>query len=114
MRRLKEEGMVHRYFLHNVSELARRRSEKIGTLPFWIAATVAFGFSILLPLLPGPSRATAQDYPWCMSRDNDVQCYYATREQCAAEASGLGGGGCVRNPEIPVQSPPRDANARFK
>jgi Protein of unknown function (DUF3551) len=104
--------MAHRYFLHNVSELERRRSEEGGRLQFWLAVAIVFGTLILAFLLPTPSQA--QDYAWCMSRDNDVLCYYATREQCMAVASGLGGGGCVQNPEILVRSPPRDAYAKLR
>jgi len=45
---------------------------------------------------------SAYDYPWCAiygARDGSgaTSCYFATREQCLATLSGIGGT-CIRSP----------------
>src|ERR1700722_13179575 len=37
--------------------------------------------------------AYAQEYPWCLSRESYLYCFYKTQEQCQWTASGIGGGG---------------------
>jgi hypothetical protein len=39
-------------------------------------------------------------YPWCvMGETRGFECYFSTREQCAADGRGRGfGGQCIRNP----------------
>jgi hypothetical protein len=101
--------MKQEYFLHNVSELARRRSEKSGKL--WVAVAIVLGVVVLAFLFSGASEA--RDYAWCIPRDSYVQCDYATREQCVAAASGIGGS-CRQNPQILLRSSPRNANANAK
>ena len=34
-----------------------------------------------------PQAAHAQEYPWCLSREGYLYCFYKTREQCRWTAS---------------------------
>jgi len=60
---------------------------------------------VLAALMAAGTAAHAQsayDYPWCAiygSRDGSgaTSCYFATREQCLATISGIGGN-CIRSP----------------
>ena len=47
----------------------------------------------------GGVRASVS-YPWCvMGETRGFECYFSTREQCAADGRGRGfGGQCIRNP----------------
>jgi hypothetical protein len=48
-----------------------------------------------------PTSATAeQSYPWCAQRDNTLQCYYMTREQCEEAVNHHGF--CVANSNVPT------------
>ena len=60
-----------------------------------VAAGIFLAFA-LTAALPAPASADAQSYPWCTS-DEEVHCYYATREQCeeAVDYHGF----CVTNPD---------------
>jgi hypothetical protein len=53
--------------------------------------------------------AYAQEYPWCVSRESYLYCFYKTQEQCRWTASGIGG--CALNPRLLFPNKPRDANA---
>jgi hypothetical protein len=57
-----------------------------------------------------PETANAQEYPWCVSRESYLYCFYKTQEQCQWTASG--GGGCALNPRLLFPNKPRDFNAR--
>ena len=57
-----------------------------------------------------PETANAQEYPWCVSRESYLYCFYKTQEQCQWTASG--GGGCALNPRLLFPNKPRDSNAR--
>jgi len=76
-----------------------------GLSPF---AAVALG--ILASAGFSPVTAHAQEYPWCMSRESYLYCFYATREQCQGTTSGIGG--CALNPRLRFPNKPRDSNAR--
>jgi hypothetical protein len=59
-------------------------------------------FAALLAAGPAVHAQSAYDYPWCAlygGRDGPgaTSCYYATREQCMATLSGIGGT-CIRSP----------------
>jgi hypothetical protein len=54
-----------------------------------------------------PESAYAQEYPWCLSRESYLYCFYKTQEQCQWTASGMGG--CALNPRLPFPNKPRDS-----
>jgi hypothetical protein len=51
------------------------------------------------------TRAEAQNDPWCAiyAKDGDSHCAIATREQCMATVSGIGGF-CVANSPAPASN----------
>src|ERR1700676_820072 len=49
----------------------------------------------------------AQEYPWCVSREGYLYCFYKTQEQCQWTASGIGG--CALNPRLLFPNKPRDS-----
>jgi hypothetical protein len=70
--------------------------------------------SLALSLLLSPATsATAQDhreYPWCLSRESYLYCFYATQQQCQWAASAIGG--CALNPRLLFPNKPSDSGAR--
>ncbi len=69
-------------------------------------AAAALGMAASL----SPETAHAQEYPWCVSRESYLYCFYKTQEQCRWAASGIGG--CALNPRLLFPNKPRDSNAR--
>src|SRR5229473_1953902 len=69
-------------------------------------AAVALGLAACLI----PEAVQAQEYPWCLSREGYLYCFYKTQEQCQWTASGIGG--CALNPRLLFPNQPRDSNAR--
>jgi Protein of unknown function (DUF3551) len=69
-------------------------------------AAAALGMTASLP----PETAHAQEYPWCVSRESYLYCFYKTQEQCQWTASGIGG--CALNPRLLFPNKPRDSDAR--
>jgi Protein of unknown function (DUF3551) len=67
-------------------------------------AAVAFGLAASL----SPKPVHAQEYPWCVSRESYLDCFYETQEQCQWTASGIGG--CALNPRLLFPNKPRDSN----
>src|ERR1700738_2075742 len=57
-----------------------------------------------------PETAHAQEYPWCVSRESYLYCFYKTQEQCQWTASGLAAG--PSNPRFLSPNKPRDSYAR--
>jgi Protein of unknown function (DUF3551) len=51
--------------------------------------------------------AYAREYPWCLSRESYLYCFYKTQEQCQWTASGIGG--CALNPRLLFPNKPRDS-----
>jgi Protein of unknown function (DUF3551) len=66
-------------------------------------AAVALGLAA--SLFPKPVHA--QEYPWCVSREGYLYCFYKTQEQCQWTASGIGG--CALNPRLLFPEKPRDS-----
>jgi uncharacterized protein DUF3551 len=62
-----------------------------------------------LAMAPSLSAGTAhaQEYPWCVSREGYLYCFYATQEQCQWTA---GIGGCALNPRLLFPNKPRESN----
>lgn len=56
-----------------------------------------------------PDTADAQEYPWCVSREGYLYCFYKTQEQCQWTASGIGY--CALNPRLLFANKPRDSGA---
>jgi Protein of unknown function (DUF3551) len=54
-----------------------------------------------------PRTAYAQEYPWCLSREGYLYCFYQTQEQCQWTASGIGG--CALNPRLLFPIKPHDS-----
>jgi hypothetical protein len=66
-------------------------------------AAVVFGIAVSL----SPATVRAQEYPWCVSREGYLYCFYETQEQCQWTASGIGG--CALNPRLLFPEKPRDS-----
>ena len=66
-------------------------------------AAVAFGLASL-----SPKPVHAQEYPWCVSRESYLYCFYKTQEQCQWTASGIGGS--ALNPRLLFPNKPRDSD----
>jgi hypothetical protein len=49
----------------------------------------------------------AREYPWCVSREGYLYCFYKTQEQCQWTA---GIGGCSLNPRLLFPNKPRDSD----
>jgi hypothetical protein len=79
--------------------LARIRMARLSTL-------AAVALSLAASLSPKPVHA--QEYPWCVSREGYLYCFYKTQEQCQWTASGIGG--CALNPRLLFPEKPRDSN----
>jgi uncharacterized protein DUF3551 len=80
--------------------------------------SIDFGLARLLPFAAvalvmvasvAPKTAYAQEYPWCVSRESYLYCFYKTQEQCQWTASGIGG--CALNPRLLFPNKPRDSYA---
>jgi hypothetical protein len=69
-------------------------------------AAVALGMAASL----SPENVHAQEYPWCVSRESYLYCFYKTQEQCQWTASGIGG--CALNPRLLFPNKPIDSNTR--
>jgi hypothetical protein len=65
--------------------------------------------AVAMVLAVSPETADAQEYPWCVSRESYLYCFYQTLQQCQWTASGVGG--CAPNPRLLFPSKPRDSNA---
>jgi hypothetical protein len=65
--------------------------------------------AVAMVMAVSPETADAQEYPWCVSRESYLYCFYQTLQQCQWTASG--GGGCAPNPRLLFPNKPRDSNA---
>jgi hypothetical protein len=65
--------------------------------------------AVAMVLAVSPETADAQEYPWCVSRESYLYCFYQTLQQCQWTASGVGG--CAPNPRLLFPNKPRDSNA---
>ena len=79
--------------------LTRIRMARLSPL-----AAVALGLAASLSSKP----VHAQEYPWCVSREGYLYCFYKTQEQCQWTASGIGG--CALNPRLLFPEKPHDSN----
>jgi hypothetical protein len=81
---------------------------KIRTARRSLLAAAALGMAVSASLPPETARA--QEYPWCLSRESYLYCFYKTREQCQWTASGIGG--CELNPRLLFPNKPRDSDPK--
>jgi hypothetical protein len=88
------------------------------TLKAFCRPSIDFGMAPLLPVAAvalvmfasvSSKAAYAQEYPWCVSRESYLYCFYKTQEQCQWTASGIGG--CALNPRLLFPNKPRDSSA---
>jgi len=70
-----------------------------------LLAAVALGMAASASLSAG--TAHAQEYPWCVSRESYLYCFYKAQQQCQWTASGIGG--CALNPRLLFPNKPRDS-----
>lgn len=62
-------------------------------------ALLSFAAALLAQTVPSHAQS-AYSYPWCAlygDRSGAQSCYFASREQCMATLSGIGGT-CIRSP----------------
>jgi Protein of unknown function (DUF3551) len=90
------------------AKLFRKLLTAIQTARCSLLAAVALGIVVTASLLP--ETAHAQEYPWCVSRESYLYCFYKTQEQCQWTASGIGG--CALNPSLLFLNKPRDSRPR--
>jgi hypothetical protein len=81
------------------------RFRMAGLSPF-----VAVALVIVVSACLSPETAHAQEYPWCVSRESYLYCFYKTQEQCQWTASGIGG--CALNPRLLFPNKPHDSDPR--
>jgi hypothetical protein len=86
------------------TETLRQRPTRIRMARISSLAAVALG--LVASLSPKPVHA--QEYPWCVSREGYLYCFYKTQEQCQWTASGIGG--CASNPRLLFPVKPRDSD----
>ena len=67
----------------------------------------AAGVVIAVAAAFSSQTAQAQEYPWCLSREGYLYCFYTTQQQCQWTASGIGG--CGLNPRLLFPIKPRDS-----
>src|SRR5271168_3809252 len=60
------------------------------------SAFAAIALAALAAVSPKPAHA--REYPWCLSREGYLYCFYETQQQCQWTASGIGG--CALNPRL--------------
>jgi hypothetical protein len=63
--------------------------------------------AVALAVAAASSPVHAQEYPWCVSREGYLYCFYKTEQQCKWTASGIGG--CEMNPRLLFPEKPRDS-----
>ena len=100
MREKEHASELHSVQTHQGATTPYRNSDD-KTFPL---AAVAFGLAVSL----SPKPVHAQEYPWCVSRESYLYCFYKTQEQCQWTASGIGG--CALNPRLLFPNKPRDSN----
>jgi hypothetical protein len=73
----------------------------------WNGRILALG-AVALAVAASSTPVHAQEYPWCLSREGYLYCFYKTQQQCRWTASGMGG--CEFNPRLLFPEKPRDSH----
>jgi hypothetical protein len=97
---------MHRDRIHSKTTSSFRQSAG----GFRITSLVRYAAAGLLTVVAAafsPQTAHAQEYPWCLSREGYLYCFYQTQQQCQWTAAG--GGGCALNPRLLFPIKPRDS-----
>jgi len=105
---MREKNMPQNHIQSKNAKLFRDLLTAIQTARRSLLAAVALGMATSASLSPG--TADAQEYPWCVSRESYLYCFYKTQEQCQWTASGIGG--CALNPRLLFPNKPRDSRPR--
>src|SRR6266702_1813884 len=105
---MRERKMRRNHIQTKNAKLFRELLSGIRTVRRSLLAAVALGTAVSASL--SPETARAQEYPWCVSRESYLYCFYKTQEQCQWTASGIGG--CAPNPRLLFPSKPRDSRPR--
>ena len=63
--------------------------------------------AVALAVAAASTPVHAQEYPWCLSREGSLYCFYKTEQQCKWTASGMSG--CEKNPRLLFPEKPRDS-----
>ncbi len=100
--------MCQNHIQSKSAKLFRELLTRIRTARRSLLAAVALGMAVSASL--SPETAHAQEYPWCVSRESYLHCFYKTQEQCQWTASGIGG--CTLNPRLLFPNKPRDSDPR--
>jgi len=79
----------------------------------YLPAIALLGVALGPIVLGSPPARAGANLAFCMQRGDSTECYYATYEQCAAAASGIGGD-CIANPDPAARNaePGRPARRR--
>ena len=72
----------------------------------WTDRNLALG-AVALAVAASSTPLHAQEYPWCVSREGSLYCFYKTEQQCKWTASGMSG--CEKNPRLLFPEKPRDS-----
>jgi Protein of unknown function (DUF3551) len=102
--RYERENMLQNSILSKSAKSLLQRLIGIRLTRLSTLAAGAFGMAVSL----SPATVRAQEYPWCLSREGYLYCFYKTQEQCQWTASGIGG--CALNPRLLFANKPRDSN----
>jgi hypothetical protein len=105
---MREKNMRQNHIQSKNAKLFRKLLTAIQTTRGSLLAAVALGMAASASLSPG--TAYAQEYPWCLSRESYLYCFYETQEQCQWTASGIGG--CALNPRLLFPNKPRDSRPK--
>jgi hypothetical protein len=81
------------------------RQRLLGNRTEGLSSLAAAALAMAASLSAG--TAHAQEYPWCVSREGYLYCFYKTQEQCQWTA---GIGGCALNPRLLFPNKPRDSS----
>jgi hypothetical protein len=72
----------------------------------WTDRILAVG-AVALAVAASSTPVHAQEYPWCVSREGSLYCFYKTEQQCKWTASSMSG--CEKNPRLLFPEKPRDS-----
>ena len=93
---MREKNMRQNHIQSKNAKLFRKLLTAIQMARRSLLAAVALGMAASASSSAG--TAHAQEYPWCVSRESYLYCFYKTQQQCQWTASGIGG--CALNPRI--------------
>ena len=99
-----EKGNMHQNHIQSIPAKSLLQF-LIGIRMTALATLVAVALGLAVSSFPQAARA--QEYPWCLSREGYLYCFYQTQQQCQWTASGIGG--CALNPRLLFPEKPPDS-----